>query len=132
LIKTYLNELKTKTRITCAEWSKLSNVPEATIRKILSGETADPRLETIVRMVASVGGSMDDIVGSKKETEIETNAVITLKESHEARIADLKEHMQTLRKDKKVLSIVTGVLVLVFIGLFIIDIATGSSGWVRY
>lgn len=132
MIKTYLNELKTKTRITCAEWSKLSNVPEATIRKILSGETADPRLETIVRMVASVGGSMDDIVGSKKETEIETNAVITLKESHEARIADLKEHMQTLRKDKKVLSIVTGVLVLVFIGLFIIDIATGSSGWVRY
>lgn len=132
MIKTYLNELKTKTRITCAEWSKLSNVPEATIRKILSGETADPRLETIVRMVASVGGSMDDIVGSKKETEIETNAVITLKESHEARIADLKEHMQTLRKDKKVLSIVTGVLVLVLIGLFIIDIATGSSGWVRY
>lgn len=132
MIKTYLNELKTKTRITCAEWSKLSNVPEATIRKILSGETADPRLETIVRMVASVGGSMDDIVGSKKETEIETNAVITLKESHEARIADLKEHMQTLRKDKKVLSIVTGVLVLVLIGLFIIDFATGSIGWVRY
>lgn len=132
MIKTYLNELKTKTRITCAEWSKLSNVPEATIRKILSGETADPRLETIVRMVASVGGSMDDIVGSKKETEIETNAVITLKESHEARIADLKEHMQTLRKDKKVLSIVTGVLALVLIVLFIIDIATGSSGWVRY
>lgn len=132
MIKTYLNELKTKTRITCAEWSKLSNVPEATIRKILSGETADPRLETIVRMVASVGGSMDDIVRIKKEAEIETNAVLTLKKSNEARISDLKEHMQSLRKDKKVLSIVVGVLVLVLIGLFIIDIATGSSGWVRY
>ena len=132
MIKTYLNELKTKTRITCAEWSKLSNVPEATIRKILSGETADPRLETIVRMVASVGGSMDDIVGSKKEAEIETNAVLTLKESNEARISDLKEHMQSLRKDKKVLSILVVILLIIVIGLFVMDIAIGSHGWVRY
>ena len=132
MIKTYLNELKTKTRITCAEWSKLSNVPEATIRKILSGETADPRLETIVRMVASVGGSMDDIVGSKKEAEIETNAVLTLKESNEARISDLKEHIRSLRQDKKVLSILVVILLIIVIGLFVMDIAIGSHGWVRY
>ena len=132
MIKESLKALQTKASITCSEWSKLSNVPEATIRKILSGETADPRLETIVRMVASVGGSMDDIVGSKKEAEIETNAVLTLKESNEARISDLKEHIRSLRQDKKVLSILVVILLIIVIGLFVMDIAIGSHGWVRY
>ena len=45
----------------------MSNVPEATIRKILTGETDDPRLETVIRLVASVGGSMDEIIGAKKK-----------------------------------------------------------------
>lgn len=110
MIKTGLNELKNKVKISCAEWSKLSNVPEATIRKILSGETDDPRLETVARLVVSAGGSMDDLVGIKKEEKIEANAMLTLKEAYESRIADIKEHMNSLKQDKKIFLIAAAAL----------------------
>ena len=139
MIKDSLNALKLKAGITCSEWSKLSNVPEPTIRKILSGETPDPRFENVFRLVSSVGGSMDDIVGVKKEKEIEDNAVIVLKEAYESRIealrervADLKERVAALDRDKRMLGIAVAVLVTIIVGLFIFDIALGTHGWVQY
>lgn len=119
MIKTGLNDLKNKVKISCAEWSKLSNVPEATIRKILSGETDDPRLETVIRLVASVGGSMDDLAGTKKEEKIEVNAMLTLKEAYESRIADIKEHMNSLKQDKKILLIAAAALLGVVVALVV-------------
>ena len=132
MVKNYLNTLKTKADITCAEWSKLSSVPEATIRKILSGETPDPRFETIVRLVSSVGGSMDDIAGGKKESEIENNAVMVLKDTYETKIAYLKDHMESLKQDKKLLIRLVIALGLVLVGILVFDIALGSHGWVQY
>lgn len=125
----------------------MSDVPEATIRKVLSGETPDPRFETIVKMVTSVGGSIDDILaGSKKEAEIENKAVTVLKESYDGRIEalteriealrerveDVKKYAEALHKDKRILAIVVAVLMLVIVGLFTFDIAIDSHGWVRY
>ena len=144
MIKAGLTDLKNKAKISCAEWSKLSGIPEATIRKILSGETADPRLDTIHRLVASVGGSMEDLFGIKKEVEIENNAVIALKETYEARIEalndriealrerneDTKKYAESLRRDKVILAIVVAVLMLVIVGLLVADISFGSLGWV--
>ena len=95
----------------------MSNVPEATIRKILSGETDDPRLETVVRLVVSAGGSMDDLVGLNKEEKIEANAVLTLKEAYESRIADIKEHMNSLKQDKKIFLIAAVALLGVVVAL---------------
>lgn len=125
MIKTGLNDLKNKVKISCAEWSKLSNVPEATIRKILSGETDDPRLETVARLVVSAGGSMDDLVGIKKEEKIEANAMLTLKEAYESRIADIKEHMSSLKRDKTMLALVAAVLLIVVVVLSVVCIALG-------
>ena len=143
MVKDYLNALKVKGGFTTAEISNLSGIPEATVRKILSGETADPRFETIVKLVESMGGSMDDIAGSRKNTEIETNAVIALKDAYESRIeemttsydtriADLKEYVASLKQEKKTLAIVTIALVIIIVGLFIFDIALGTHGWVQY
>lgn len=139
MVKNYLNALKIKADITCSDWSKLSGVPEATIRKILSGETPDPRFETIVKLVASVGGSMDDIAGGKKESEIESNAVITLKDAYESRIdalreriADVKKYAESLHRDKIVLACTAAVLGLILVSILIFDIVTGSHGWVTY
>lgn len=138
MVKDRLNALKIKADVTCAEWSKLSTVPEATIRKILSGETPDPRFDTIMKLVSSVGGSMDDIVGAKKESEIENNAVLVLKEAYESRIealrervADLKERVDASEREKRTLTWVTVGLVLVIVGLFVFDIALGTHGWVQ-
>lgn len=146
MIKTGLNALKTKAGITCAEWSNLSGIPEGTIRKILSGDTADPRLETVLKLVASVGGSMDDLAGSKKEAEIENNAVLVLKDTYEARIEalndriealrerneDTKKYAESLHRDKNILAIVVAALMLVIVGLLVFDIALDTHGWVQY
>lgn len=139
MVKDRLNALKIKADVTCAEWSKLSTVPEATIRKILSGETPDPRFDTILKLVTSVGGSMDDLVGAKKESEIENSAVITLKEAYESRIEalrerveDIKKYAEALHRDKKMLSIAVVVLVAILVGILIFDIALDTNGWVRY
>ena len=138
MVKDRLKALKARAEISCAEWSNLSTVPEATIRKILSGETPDPRFDTVLKLVTSVGGTMDDIVGAKKEAEIGNSAVLVLKEAYESRIealreriADLKERNAAAERDKRMLIWVTLGLVAVIVGLFALDILIGSHGWIR-
>ena len=139
MVRDYLNALKIKGNFTCADISKLSGIPEVTVRKILSGETADPRFETIVKLVSSMGGSMDDIAGGKKESEIENNAVMVLKDAYESRIdalrervEDVKRYAEELHRDKNMLSIAVAVLVAIIAGILIFDIAVGTHGWVQY
>ena len=143
MVKDYLNALKLKGNFTYSDISKMSGISEATVRKVFSGETADPRFETLVKLVESMGGSMDDIAGSRKNTEIETNAVITLKAAYESRIAemttsyetrisDLKEYVKSLKQEKKTLAVVAIALVIIIVGLFVFDIALGTHGWVQY
>ena len=139
MVRDYLNTLKIKGNFTCAEISKLSGIPEPTVRKILSGETEDPRFETIVKLVTSMGGSMDDIMGGKKESEIENNAVMVLKEAYEARIdalreriEDIKKYAESLHRDKKMLGLVVLALGMLIVCILVFDIALDSNGWLRY
>lgn len=139
MIRDRLKDVQIKADISCAEWSKMTDVPEATIRKILSGDTPDPRFDTIVKLVTPLGVSLDDIVGAKKEVEIENNAVMVLKEAYEARIdalrervEDIKKYAQSLHRDKKILGLVALALGLVIVGILIFDIALGTHGWVQY
>lgn len=139
MVKDRLKDLKTKADISCAEWSNLSTVPEATIRKILSGETPDPRFDTIVKLVTCLGGSIDDIVGMKKGVEIESNAVMVLKEAYESRIEalrerldDYKERLVATNRVMRVLAVSLAVLVGIIVGMFIFDIALGTHGWVQH
>ena len=139
MVKDYLNTLKIKGNFTYSDISRLSGIPEPTVRKIFSGETADPRFETLLKLVTSMGGSMDDIGGAKKESEIENNAVLVLKEAYEARIealrerlADTKEYAESLRQDKRMLGIVVAILGVILVGLLVFDIALDSNGWLQY
>ena len=138
MVKDRLKSLKIKADISCSEWSNLSGVPEATIRKILSGETPDPRFDTVVKLVTSVGGSVDDIVGVKKEKAIEDNAVLVLKEAYESRIEalrerveDLKKYAESLHRDKKLLGLAVVVLAVILVGLLVFDIALDTNGWLQ-
>ena len=132
MVKNYLNALKNKGNFTAKEIEKLSGIPEATIRKILSGETADPRFDTVERLVSAMGGSLNEAVEKKTEKDIEMNALLVLKATYEERIKDIKEHISSLRKDKRILAIVTACLIAFVIALLIIDISIGTRGWVRY
>ena len=132
MVKNYLNALKNKGKFTYEDISNLSGIPIATIRKIFSGETPDPRFDTVAKLVSAMGGSMDEVLENKVEKDIEMNALLVLKETYEERIKDIKEHIHSLRKDKRVLAIVSVCLIAFVVGLLILDISLGSHGWVRY
>ena len=142
MIKEYLKYLKTNGNFSWHDISEASGLPEATIRKIFSGETADPRFETVVRLVSAMGGSLDKINAIEQIENVEIpetsqmKALVALKEVYESRIKDIKEssfdHIKSLKRDKKILIASTLVLAIVLIGVLFLDVFIGSVGWVRY
>ena len=139
MIKEYLKYLKTNGGFSWHDISAASGLPEATIRKIFSGETADPRFETVVRLVSAMGGSLDKINAIEKVENVEITedsqikALKALKEVYEERIKDIKqsslEHIQSLKRDKKILIIEVCVLSVLLIGGLLVDLLVGSVGW---
>ena len=140
MVKVYLNALKTKGNYTYTDISNLSGIPEATIRKIFTGETADPRFDTIAKLVTSMGGSMDKIieddVDNKPNIEqigkLEKDVIKAVKDIYDSRITDLKDQIFSLKRDKRVLTISTVLLVAFVIVLLVFDLSLGSHGWVEY
>lgn len=142
MIKEYLKYLKTNGNFSWHDISAASGLPEATIRKIFSGETADPRFETVVRLVSAMGGSLDKINAIEKVENVEITedsqikALKALKEVYEERIKDIKqsslEHIQSLKRDKKILVIAICILSVLLIGALLFDLFAGSIGWFRF
>lgn len=132
MVKEYLNTLKSAGNYSWSDIANLSGIPEATVRKVFSGETADPRFETIAKLVISMGGDMNDVLDNKKKKDIEISSTITLKESCEMRLDDMKEYIASLKHDKKILGIAISVLIGVVVLLLVLDILIASHGWIRY
>ena len=130
MVKDYLNTLKNAGNYTWADIASISGIPEPTVRKVFSGETADPRFETIAKLVIAMGGDMNDAMDNKKKKEIEVNSTISLKESCEMRLADQKEYIASLKKDKKILCVALAVLSCVLIAVFVLDVFLASHGWI--
>ena len=141
MIKEYLKYLKTNGGFSWNDISAASGLPEATIRKIFTGETADPRFETVVRLVSAMGGSLEKINAIEKVENMEITedsqikALKALKEVYEERIKDIKqsslEHIQSLKRANKILIVVVCFLSVLFIGLLVFDLIIGSVGWFR-
>lgn len=136
MVKEYLKNLKSKGNFSWSELSSLSGIPDATIRKIFSGETADPRMETVVKLITAMGGSLDELAYGEKKKETEINAIMAMKEVYETRIAEIKEssaeRTQSLQKDKKFLAVVCCILGITLILFVLIDLLIGTVGWIRY
>ena len=136
MVKDYLNALKSKGNFSWSDLSNMSVLPDATIRKIFSGETADPRLDTVAKLVNAMGGSLDELVGREKEAEVEKTAIMSLSDVYEARIADIKasseSHIESLRRDKRYLAAAVFVLGIILIIFLLIDLLIGTVGWIRY
>ena len=133
MVKDYLNQLKSNGKYTWNDIANISGIPETTLRKIFSGETADPRFDTVAKIVTALGGSLDDVLDkTKKGEQLETNTIFSLKEVYEDRIKDLKEHNASLKKDKTILAIVAAILTIVLAGVLIADIFIASHGWIQY
>ena len=142
MLKEYLKYLKTNGNYSWHDIYVASGLPEVTIRKILSGETADPRFETVVRLVSAMGGSLDKINAIEliEKAEIpedsRVKALAALKDVYEARIEDLKrssdEQIRMLKNDRKVLIVVVAVLVSFLIIALLVDLLMGNIGWLRF
>ena len=132
MVREYLTTLKNAGNYTWSDIANLSGIPEATVRKVFSGETADPRFETIAKIVIAMGGDMNDAIDNKKKKEIEISSTISLKESYELRIEDTKEYINSLKRDKKMLGVCLAVLVAAIVVLLIIDVSFGSLGWFQH
>ena len=132
MVKEYLNTLKKTGNYSWSDISTLSGIPEGTVRKVFSGETADPRFETIAKLVIAMGGNMDDAMDNKKKKEIEISSTITLKESFDLRIEDQKEYIASLKRDKKILALTVAALIGVILLLLVLDVCVGAKGWFQY
>lgn len=154
MILNYLNTLKNKGNFTIETIAKLSGVPEPTVKNIFSGKTEDPRFETVSSIVVAMGGSLDAIYTAAKKDDVEANAVITIKESYEQRIADIKEHYEhrliekdkhyerllleaekhidTIKLDKRWFRIGFVVSIFIFAMLCIAELLNPNLGWFRF
>ena len=142
MIKEYLKSLKHNGNFSWQDISNASGLPEATIRKIFSGETADPRFETVVRLVSAMGGSLGKINDIDKKENIDKNedshinALIAVKEVYEERIKDIRdssaEQVRSLKRDKRILTVSVCVLGAILIGVLLFDLFLGNHGWITY
>ena len=132
MVREYLTTLKNAGNYSWSDIANLSGIPEATVRKVFSGETADPRFETIAKLVIAMGGNMDDAIDNKKKKEIEISSTISLKESYELRLEDTKGYINSLKRDKKMLAICLLSLVGVVLVFLFTDIFLVSHGWFQH
>lgn len=99
--KEYILALKEAGSFSFEDIANLSGIPVQTVRNILSGKTPDARFGTVAKIVLSLGGDLNELVGYEKKKEIEVNSTVSLKETYEMRIADLIKAYDTRIADLK-------------------------------
>ena len=100
-IHDYLVSLKNTGNFTYEDIANLSGIPLQTVRNIYTGKTPDPRFGTVAKIIISLGGDLNEIVGGEKKKEIEVNSMVSLKETYEMRIADLIKSYEERIEDIK-------------------------------
>lgn len=99
----YILALKDAGNFTLEDMANLSGIPLPTIRNICSGKTPDARFGTVAKIVISLGGDLNELIGYEKKKEIEVNSTVSLKETYEMRIADLINSYEQRIEDVKAL-----------------------------
>ena len=61
-----LKELKKTKGMSSKQIAEKTNLPERTVARIFSGDTDNPYVDTLVRIVGVLGGSLDDILADTK------------------------------------------------------------------
>ena len=99
--KDYILALKTTGNFSYEDIANQSGIPLQTVRNILTGKTPDARFGTITKIVTSLGGDLNELIGYEKKKEIEVNSMVSLKETYEMRIADLINSYESRIEDLK-------------------------------
>lgn len=99
----YILALKDAGNFTFEDIANVSGIPLPTVRNICSGKTPDARFGTVAKIVISLGGDLNELIGYEKKKEIEVNSTVSLKETYEMRIADIIKSYEDRIEDVKAL-----------------------------
>lgn len=99
----YIIALKNAGNFTHEDIANISGIPLQTVRNICSGKTPDARFGTVAKIVISLGGDLNELIGYEKKKEIEVNSTVSLKETYEMRISDLINSYEQRIEDIKAL-----------------------------
>lgn len=109
---TNLKELKNEKGMTVKQIAEQAHLPERTVARIFSGDTDNPYMDTLHRIVTVLGGSLDDIfaegtfvIGSKnlKTLQEELDILKAEKDAISAENAVLKEMNAALTAENELL-----------------------------
>lgn len=134
----YIKTLMERENVTQAELARLTDIPQATLSRILNGTTDCPTFANVMAIVKALHGSLDVMAGIVDEPN-EKPVTMTERELYEKLIADkerqlrslngiLEQKQQWMRRLWRLL-----IVMIVIIGaILIIDASIGSVGFVRY
>ena len=101
--KEYILALKEAGSFSLEDIANISGIPLQTVKNICSGKTPDARFGTVAKIVISLGGDLNELIGYEKKKEIEVNSTVSLKETYEMRIADIIKSYEERIEDIKAL-----------------------------
>ena len=83
-----LKELKKAKGMTTKQIADATKIPESTLKRIFAGDTEDPYVSTIHRIVTVLGGSLDHILADTNAV-LSTESLAEVKERSEAAESEL-------------------------------------------
>ena len=102
-VREYILALKAAGNFTSEDMANISGIPLSTVRNICTGKTPDAHFSTITKLIISMGGDLNELIGYEKKKEIELNSTVSLKETYEMRIADMIKSYEDRIEDVKAL-----------------------------
>ena len=98
----YVLALQDVGKFTYEEMANISGVNYQTVKNFCSGKTGkNPGFSAIVKLVVSMGGDLNELIGYEKKKEIEVNSTVSMKETYEMRIADMTGSYEARIEDIK-------------------------------
>lgn len=88
-----LKELKKSKGMTCKQIANATKIPESTIKRIFSGDTDNPYVDTVRRIAIALDSSLDEIFA-------ETKLVVATET-----LAEVKENAEAIEAKKEVVEI---------------------------
>ena len=81
--------------------AEATNLPERTVTRIFSGDTENPYMDTLRRIVAVLGGSLDDLFAESKMRVADTDLIALQTEyaNLQAENVTLKDEIVTLKAE---------------------------------
>lgn len=99
-----LKELKKSSGMSAKQIADATKIPESTIKRIFAGDTDNPYVDTLRRIVDVLGGSLDELFAESK-MRVSNTDLVTLQAEYDklsAEFVTLKDENVTL-KDKVVI-----------------------------